>query len=68
MGGGNQPECLWVNVGQERIRTQLQLDHLWQVVEGPSLHHQQLLHIVETEREHKDKSAQRQWLPPGGDI
>lgn len=50
---GHQPECLWVDVGQQRIGAQLQLDHLRQVVEGPSLHHQQLLHVVETAGKHK---------------
>lgn len=51
------PEGLRVDVGQPRVVAQLQFDEFWKVLESCSLHHQQLLHVVEAEA----KTQQTKW-------
>ena len=36
-----------MDVGQLRVVADLQFDHSREIVEGPALHHQKLLHVVE---------------------
>lgn len=43
------PEGLRVDVGQLWVAAELQFGDFWKVLESSSLHHQQLLHVVQTE-------------------
>lgn len=57
MWGGSEtvrhsPEGLWVHVREAWVVAELQFGKFWNVLKSCSLHHQQVLHVVQTEAKH----------------
>lgn len=57
MWGGSEtvrhsPEGLWVHVREAWVVAELQFGKFWKVLKSCSLHHQQVLHVVQTEAKH----------------
>lgn len=48
----HSPEGLWVHVREAWVVAELQFGKFWKVLKSCSLHHQQVLHVVQTEAKH----------------